>query len=542
MSAERRSLLQKFRPVLTGGAILLAVSCLLFQNCLGPTSAPGSGDGGSSVPLPSTIPQDQSGNGTGYGGKLVVELLADGSVCPDFTTVSRRIELLNSSTSGPVATLIRDKCADLPPDQTVSLPAPADSEQPTVVVDGKEYQLEALLGNGRGKFVRNLAGDYAPSLASTTLPPATSIEGAPLGTDHLLVAISQQESRPSVIGSEIILYLHRKSGIGLEMRQELHVPLATTFGISDYRTLLGAFAFDDNYAVVFVRTADPFAARSLLIKRTGESIAVVDDSLALGNVRELSGHPLDADRYLLTYQTAFSAAPPRIGLRVISRQDDRLQFGAPLLVDNIAPQPTGPTSLLPTASSGVFDAYSANTNYDYGGDGSPTGDANMIHFTVRVDGTTVSGGSDSAPFGSTTDLLASALDFVGDAANALITFKSPASGFSWAKLFGSAYQVQGQIASTAGNYVGPMNMAGASNLRVGGRSYFRLPTDTGTRIYFLDSLDSQPRLYNTAFPRAKDFNMSKLFNMGADLVLLEAETATTTKPLPGHVHVLSTPP
>lgn len=529
------------RGLALGGALLVAVSFFLFQNCLGPAEKGGSGaPGGESVPLPSITPENQSGNGTGYGGKLVVELLANGSVCPDYTTVNRRIEIVKSSASGTVATLVRDNCADLSPAQTVALPAPVqDFNTPTVVVDGKEYQVEALLGNGRGQLIQNLAGDYAPSIASANLPPASAIEGAPLGNDHFFVAITQDQG--TATGSEIILFLYRKSGVGLDVRQELHLPIATAFGLTDYRRILGAFAFDDTHAVLIVR-GTPFVARALLIKRTGDSIAVVDNSTVLGDAYFLKGQLIDSRRYLLTYK-AWSGAQNRIGLRVISLADDEhLGFGVPLVFNNIAARPTGETSLLATTTPGVFEAYTANVNYDFLGDKSPTGEANMVRFTVQVNGTSVSGGGDLAPFGSTTDLLSSAIDCVGDAASALLSFQSPNLGFLWAALTGGAYQMHGQIASTAGSYVGPMNMLGALNLRVGGRTYFRLPSDTGTRIYYLDSLSSAPRLYNTAFPRSADFNMSRLFSMGNDLILLEAERALASAALPGHVHVLSTPP
>lgn len=498
---------------------------LLFQNCSKQNSS-----------------QNESlstGNGTGYGGKLVALPLEPGKLCPDLTNIDSRIVVENSS-----AKLVREGCKDLTASEIRDLGQVANFSGDTVEISGSTYQLEALLGYGRGQRTANLLGAYAPSMSLDALPQANSVDGVALGDDYILVAFTQGPMDLSKVMNEIVVRLYMKADLDLVLKHEIRVPASSIFSLSDLKVLMGTYAFDENNAVIMAHNTNPLATDSLLIRREGDQIRFVSRNLDLGRALHVQGHSLDHNRFLLTYTPDSFGPLTTLATRVAILEGDQLTFGAPLIIGNPAKYPNGAVSLLATAIPGRFEAYQANTNYNYLSPTpiTPTGEKNLVHFTVQVAGKSVSLISDASLVGSASDLLSSGLDFVGNSERSLMFFKVPEVGYMLNKLINGIYSSARTVPAFEGYFLSTMNMMGSENLNFNGRYYFRLPTSTGTRILFLESLDGDPQLFGPVLPRRRDFNVSKLFRAGDKLVLLETDYKIFDQSYDGHIRILSTPP
>lgn len=505
--------------------LALFIAPLFFQNCVHQNS--------------SQNESLSSGNGTGYGGKLVALPLEPGNLCPDMTNITSRVVIEDSK-----AKLIREGCKDLSGNDIKDLGPVSYGSGDTVEVSGSIYQLEALLGYGRGQRTANLLGAYAPSMASDELPEANSVEGVALGDNYILVAFTQGPMDISKVFGEIIVRLYFKSDLQLVLKQEIRISSSVIFSLSDLKVLMGAFAFDENNAVIMAHNYSPLGTDSILIRREGDTIRLIQRTLGLGRALHLQGHPLDQSRFLLSYTPDKLGPLTTLAVRVVSLAGDNLTFGAPLVVNNPAKYPNGAVALLASLTPGQFEAYQANTNYNYltAPPFVATGEKNLVHFSIQVAGLDVSLLSDVTMVGSAEDLLSSGLDFVGNAERALMTFRTPELGYMINKLINGIYSSPRAVPSFSGYFLSTMNMMGAENLNYQGRYYFRLPTNTGTRILFLDSLDGDPQFFGPVLPRMRDFNVSKLFRAGDKLVLLETDYKILDQSLDGYIRILSTPP
>ncbi|NJL26044.1 MAG: hypothetical protein HC902_13340, partial [Calothrix sp. SM1_5_4] len=321
------------------------------------------------------------------------------------------------------------------------------------------------------------------------------------------------------------LRLYERDGLRLEDRAQLTVPTSLTMLLGETSSLLGLVAFGDSHAVLFTRSPI-YDVRALVVKIDGGRIEVTDNVLFdSGGIYQFSAQPLTGPRALLGYRDY--RTPSRVGVRLLAIENDRLVTLSGVTFTQDGAVDGSPPLFLATVDPAVYKILLGNTNSR---DGVPSGDPNLKLTEVTISGASVAVSS-LENFGSPAEPFSFGLTAAGNFLDSIFVYRADPSGYRWGRISDGTYSSLGRIPSADGLYAGEVNMAGAANLKIGLRSFFRLAVDSGTRIFLFDGSADAPKVYNTAFPRSHMLNTVKLFSSGDTLILVE----------PGFVRTLSTP-
>ena len=330
-------------------AVFALAIFVFFQNCLG------SGDFVSSklgmrgaTTSPSTDTANRGG-GDGYDGKIYVRL-ADGK-CADEGLVESRVVMKDGK-----ALYVRKNCADVPAGATVEADV-SSLAKTEVTVDGKKLTLESVPATEAGVSFTSDVGDYAPSIFTKPLGPATGIQAAPLGDDYVL---SVQGVGGIMELSSIRLRLFKRDGMILTETDSIQETV-TGLGTIESNPISNLAPLGASSAVLFLRKtiheesapAYRYAHAVMLVVREGNKLRLAQGfsgAPLIGGSR-IAGQPIDAER-LLVWNTENDGSGE--SLRVISAAGQTLALGAELKTPAPAAEIFGTPAIVRVPGSDVF--------------------------------------------------------------------------------------------------------------------------------------------------------------------------------------------
>jgi hypothetical protein len=114
----------------------------------------------------------------------------------------------------------------------------------------------------------------------------------------------------------------------------------------------------------------------------------------------------------------------------------------------------------------------------------------------------------------------SSFSIIGNAVDALLIFinRSEYKSYDsfWGRYSHGTYRTGGKFSNIV-----PTHTGNATDLVIGNLTFFRIETDLGTRILFLDPTSQVPGFFNTAYPRAHYGASARLIRSNDHLVLIE---------------------